>query len=79
MGIQFKVLVAALLAVGIGIAGAWVANTLKKEGRNEERARISDRSRQAGDAGEDARLSRRECVAGGMRYEFATGRCLGGE
>ena len=53
----------------------WLFSSGEKLGAREALDQIRTQNMEAGNAGENARYGRRDCVAGGMRWDFARGEC----
>ncbi|MCB8835918.1 hypothetical protein [Aurantimonas sp. VKM B-3413] len=75
---QPKWIVIGLVAAVAGIWLAWSLHSAKDGGRQAERTTTINQNRETGNAGENARLDRRECVTRGLRWDFTPpGKCLG--
>ncbi|MEC5291580.1 MULTISPECIES: hypothetical protein [unclassified Aurantimonas] len=69
--------VAIALVVGIAAAGAvWVIKLSRDDAARDQRDAIIEQNKEAGDAGENARRGRADCIADGMRWDFERQFCI---
>ncbi len=68
------------IAIGIGAAAlaSLIIFTLKAfedRGAQRERQAVIEQNKEAGNAGENARLTLDECHARGLQYDYVAGKC----
>ncbi|GGD30644.1 hypothetical protein [Aureimonas glaciei] len=65
----------AAMAAGAIAVLAFLYTNIKDKGAQDAIDTVRTENAKAGNAGENARIERRTCVGGGLRWDFVTGRC----
>lgn len=74
-GISPKWIVIGGTVIAIAVFGTMAIKGIREQGALGERVEIQRQNKEAGDAGENARLNLHECHARGLQYDYVTGKC----
>lgn len=76
-GLALRIALVAAGLICLVLFATYVVGLIREDGSRDTLTTIEKLNTEAGNAGENARLGRRECVARGMRFDFEAGKCLG--
>lgn len=74
-GIPVKWIAIGLTAVSAGLILYITFGVFEDRGALKERASTIEQNKEAGNAGENARLDLHECAARGLQFNYETGKC----
>ncbi len=74
-GIPAKWVAVGLAAASAGLILYVTFDAFEDRGALKERATTIEQNKEAGNAGENARLNMHECISGGLQFNFETGKC----
>ena len=75
VSLNFKWLAIGLVALLAGFAIYFVLQAFEDRGALKEREAIVNQNKEAGNAGENARLNLHECLSRGLQFNYETGQC----
>lgn len=74
-GIPAKWIAIGATAIAVAFIIYVTLNAFEDRGALKERATVTNQNKEAGNAGENARLNLHECLARGLHYDFEAGKC----
>lgn len=74
-GLPVKWVAIGLAAASVGLILYVTLSAFEDRGALKERASTVEQNKEAGNAGENARLDMHECASRGLQFNFETGKC----